>query len=62
MVERRPYKAMVYGSSPYGPIYVKISIVLQCFSYRETNTSVKPEVKLNQPLGRLVLALLTNDN
>ncbi len=23
MVERRPYKAKVYGSSPYGPIYVK---------------------------------------
>ena len=23
MVERRPYKAKVYGSSPYGPISVK---------------------------------------
>ena len=23
MVERRPYKAKVYGSSPYGPILVK---------------------------------------
>ncbi len=23
MVERRPYKAKVYGSSPYGPIIVK---------------------------------------